>query len=161
MRIDRFSNVLGLGLIWFALAGCGSGAVFEAARDLPSYQWSKDSLMVFAFEVADVNPPYRLAYHLRNTASYGSDRFYVKYVLSGPDGKVLASEMKPTLLFDATTGEPLGRGLGDLFEHEVILLPNYKFPKPGRYSISLQQFMRDDVLSGVASVGVRLTKANE
>jgi gliding motility-associated lipoprotein GldH len=157
-RTHRFLGLC-LGSAIFGLAACGSGATFEATRDLPNYQWAKDSLAVFSFEVPMAEQSYELGYHLRNTASYPKDRIHVKFVLTDSAGKVVATGMKATFLFDATTGEPLGRGLGDLFEHEVPLLTKYRFPHRGRYSLGLQQYTREEMLIGVASVGITLRKS--
>ena len=60
------------------------------------------------------------------------------------------------LLFDPKNGEPLGKGLGDIFEHRLTLMDTLTFSSPGEKTLSLQQFMRDNELEGVVSVGYRL-----
>ena len=63
-------------------------------------------------------------------------------------------------LFDAKTGKPSGKsGIGDLYDHRFLLLQNYQFPKPGKYKIVLEQFMRMDTLPGIVAIGIRVEKA--
>jgi len=59
---------------------------------------------------------------------------------------------------DKTTGEPLGDGAGDIFDHQVLGLKNQVFPQNGTYTIKLQQYMRRDPLPGIMAVGVRVEK---
>ena len=61
-------------------------------------------------------------------------------------------------LFDPKTGEPFGNGLGDVFDHQFLLLENYKFERPGPYNFKLQQYMRMDSLPEVLSAGIRVEK---
>jgi gliding motility-associated lipoprotein GldH len=62
-------------------------------------------------------------------------------------------------LFDAKSGEPKGKsGIGDLYDHRFLLLQNYQFPRPGKYKIILEQFMRMETLPGIVAVGVRVDK---
>ena len=64
--------------------------------------------------------------------------------------------MEELILFDSKTGKPLGDGLGDIFDHKFKIksLSNYRFPKAGEYTFSVEQNMRQDPLLGVMSVGV-------
>jgi gliding motility-associated lipoprotein GldH len=63
-------------------------------------------------------------------------------------------------LFDAT-GRPYGQsGIGDLYDHQFLLLEKFRFPNPGTYSLRLTQFSREDTLKGVMAVGVRVERAD-
>lgn len=53
----------------------------------------------------------------------------------------------------------LGSGMDDIFEHRVLIQPETKFNRPGTYSFTLEQIMRDDPLLHVFNVGVRIEKA--
>jgi gliding motility-associated lipoprotein GldH len=66
--------------------------------------------------------------------------------------------MDELTLFNANTGKPLGSGLGDIFDHKFKIksLSNYRFPKAGEYTFSVEQNMRQDPLLGVISVGVSI-----
>jgi hypothetical protein len=48
--------------------------------------------------------------------------------------------------------------MDDIYEHRVLIQPETKFTKPGTYSFTLEQIMRDDPLLHVMNVGVRVEK---
>jgi gliding motility-associated lipoprotein GldH len=62
-------------------------------------------------------------------------------------------------LFDPITGAPLGDGLGDIFDHRILAVSNQRFPENGLYRFKIQQFMRQDSLPLILSVGLRVEKA--
>ena len=55
---------------------------------------------------------------------------------------------------DEKTGKPMGDGLGDLFDHKIIALKNYRFPRAGKYTFKVRQYMRQDPLPAILSMGV-------
>jgi gliding motility-associated lipoprotein GldH len=65
------------------------------------------------------------------------------------------------LLLDPKTGEPKGSGTGDIFDIQVLALPNQRFAKPGEYTLTLEQYMRQDQLPGLMAMGVRVAKHEE
>jgi gliding motility-associated lipoprotein GldH len=65
-------------------------------------------------------------------------------------------------LFDASSGEPFGNsGLGDIYDHQFLLLKDYQFKKPGKYVMTFEQLMRTDTLQGVLAVGLRIERSPE
>lgn len=69
---------------------------------------------------------------------------------------MLSQSMEELLLFDKKSGKPAGSGLGDIFDHKfrIKALAKYRFAKPGVYTFSVEQNMRQDPLLGIMSVGV-------
>jgi gliding motility-associated lipoprotein GldH len=68
----------------------------------------------------------------------------------------------PAFLFDQHTGKPQGSsGLGDIYDQRFPVISNYKFPSPGKYKVSFEQFMRKDTLEGVLAIGLRVERGNE
>jgi len=61
-------------------------------------------------------------------------------------------------LMNPKTGEPLGAGAGDIFDHQFLALPHQHFARPGTYKLTLEQYMRQNQLPGIMSVGVRVAK---
>ena len=68
----------------------------------------------------------------------------------------LADQMRASTLADNNGWK--GSGMDDIYEHRVRILDLAGFPKPGTYSFTLEQIMRDDPLPHVLNVGVRLEK---
>jgi gliding motility-associated lipoprotein GldH len=59
-------------------------------------------------------------------------------------------------LFDATSGKPLGDGLGDIFDHRILALSDYRFETAGTYRFKIEQYMRQDTLPMILSMGLRV-----
>ncbi|HKP31305.1 MAG TPA: hypothetical protein VJT83_01190, partial [Chitinophagaceae bacterium] len=53
----------------------------------------------------------------------------------------------------------LGEGMDDIFEHRILIQPQTKFRKAGKYQMTLQQIMRQDPLEHVLNIGLRVEKA--
>lgn len=51
-----------------------------------------------------------------------------------------------------------GSGWGSLYQHEIKLKGNVKYGRSGKKIITVQQAMRDDMVQGVADIGIRIVK---
>jgi gliding motility-associated lipoprotein GldH len=131
--------------------------VYEKIYSLPGGKWYADSVLRFELPIAQAGK-YDVYYHIRNTLDYPYYNMYVQYTLIDSTGKVLAKHLQHIELMDPKTGEPYGTNLGDIFEHELIALPVYEFPAPGKYIYLIQQYMREDPLPEVLSFGVKLRR---
>lgn len=141
------------------LASCQPKEIAQDFRTLDG-RWRYDSTYVFPFEITDTTRSYHLYYLLRNTQNYTYSNLFLRYKLTGPDSSFRFDErLKENYLFDPVTGEPFGRGIADLYEHEFRLLKDFRFAKAGRYALHLRQYMRTDTLTEVQAVGFRLTDA--
>ncbi len=153
-----------LGIIIFLLllinAGCDQNRVYEENKDIPDAIWRVNDIPKFEFEIEDNKQSYRLHFNIRSTLSYPFQNIYVKYNLRDSVHKILKTELKEFLLFDVKTGEPQGGGVGDLFDNRFLILEDYNFDSPGRYSVDFQQFMRIDSLPMIVSVGLRVDMPN-
>lgn len=141
------------------LCACDASRIYEKNHDLSGGVWLKDSLQHFHFEIADAALKYNLYANVRNAHDYTFYNLYYQYALSDPTGNVLAEKLENIHLFDPKTGEPFGDGLGDVFDHRQLILEDFRFPREGDYTISLQQFMRQDTLPSILSVGIRVELA--
>lgn len=54
-------------------------------------------------------------------------------------------------------GKWLGSGWGASYQQVVPYKTNFRFPRKGKYSFSVQQGMRDDVIPGITEVGLKIT----
>ncbi|OGX90287.1 gliding motility lipoprotein GldH [Hymenobacter coccineus] len=145
-----------LGLL--ALAGCDPNRVFEENTDFPNNSWDVQRKPAFSFAIADTAARYDVYFDVRNASAYPFYNLYVKATLTGPGGRVGAPLLHQMLLMDPKTGEPRGSGTGDIFDHQILALPRQRFAQPGNYTLTLEQFMRQDQLPGLMAVGVRVAK---
>lgn len=154
MRFFLMALVLGL-----FLTGCDDNRVYENYVDFEERYWLVKETPAFEFEVSDLTATYDLTGNVRNSVSYPWSRIFITYYLRDSLGAVLHKDLVSDFLFDAKTGKPSGSsGLGDIYDHEVPLLKNFRFKKAGKYSVTFEQFMRTDTLQGILAVGLRVDK---
>jgi gliding motility-associated lipoprotein GldH len=155
MRITSALCLLGV-VLW----ACSDSRVYEQVIDFDKQEWIITDKPSFEFEIDDTNSKYNIFGDLRNAVSYPYARFYFTYYLQDSSGVEIQKKLMGEYLFDAKTGKPSGKsGIGDLYDHRFLLLQNYQFPKPGKYKIVLEQFMRMDTLPGIVAIGIRVEKA--
>jgi gliding motility-associated lipoprotein GldH len=148
------------------LGACDPNRVYEENTDLKSptgdpYVWDVQQRPNFTFAIADTTGRYDVYFNVRNASAYGFYNLYLKHTLTGPDGRVVGQPLLHQLvLLDPKTGEPLGAGAGDIFDHQFLALRNVHFARLGNYKVTLEQYMRQNQLPGIMSVGVRVVKAD-
>lgn len=152
-------RLLSLLLLGNLLMACGSQAVFEDQVDFDKGVWSEREPVSFTFEVKDASRPYQLNLHLRSSLDYTYHNIYFKYYLKDAEGKLLQELLEERLLFEATTGRPLGDGFGSVRELSVPVVENLQFADTGQYEIVFEQYMRIAELNGIWSVGASLLPA--
>lgn len=142
------------------LSSCDSRRIYEQNRDFGKRMWLATDTARFEFEIPPAgNSQYNVHFSVRNTRDYKWSNIFVNFVLADSAGQVLSSKLVSNYLFEQKTGKPFGRsGLGDIYDHRFPLLNAYGL-KPGKYSVTLQQFMRVDTLHGILAAGVRVERS--
>jgi len=143
------------------LAGCAENVLFQEDAQVPDGRWERGWNPTFHFDVDDTLRPHNIFLDLRHTGDYPYSNIYTFITLKGPDGGQLVDTVECTL------ADPTGRwyGQGEGFIHSyrkahVLYKLRNRFPRKGRYSITLEQAMRVDSLPGVIDVGVSIERAD-
>lgn len=142
------------------LASCDPQKVYESNKEWDSHTWALDSLATFTFKIQDVDSPYDLSLNIRNSLDYPYYNLFLKYYLLDETSKELAARQVEILLMDSKTGRPLGKGVGDLRDSQVLFLGKYKFSTSGTYTVRLKHYMRQSELPGLYAVGLTVRKSN-
>lgn len=145
----------------FATVSCSSKIVIDEQSDIQEGLWHLDSLVVFDFEVEDTTSVYEIQYNVRYAVNYPYYNLFLKYYLEDSTGQILSSELQELILFDKKSGDPLGEGLGDLFDRSVPVFEDRKFSYQGQYTFKVKQFMRMEELPGILSFGLKIQKPDE
>lgn len=140
------------------LSACDPNRVFEQNIDFKNYSWDVQQKPSFTFQIQDTTARYNVYFNVRNAASYGFYNLYLKHTLTGPAGPVGQPRLHELLLMDPKTGEPRGSGTGDIFDHQLLALPHLKFRQAGSYTLTMEQYMRQDQLPGLMAIGLRVAK---
>ncbi len=136
------------------MAGCDSNRVYEDYKEFKTKTWLADDTVVFEFSIDDSTKKYNLYLNLRNSYSYPVSRIFINYTLTDSTNNEIAKQLTSNFLFDKS-GRPFGRsGLGDVYDHQFLLLKDQTF-KPGIYRFKFEQLNRD-TLVGMLAVGVRV-----
>lgn len=146
-------------ILLFLSVACNSNRVFERNVKFPERIWLKDSAALFTFEITDINTHYKFYFNLRNTILYPYQNIYLSYSLQDTLGNEFDNELTNINLFDSRTGKPLGQGMGDIFDHQYLVIDDYQFNNPGMYRFSIKQYMRMDSLPEIMSVGLRVERS--
>ena len=142
------------------LTACDNSRVFEKNEDFKDQSWLVSVKPEFEFSIPDTLQRYNVYCNVRNDISYPYSRLFITYYLQDSIGKELQKKLIGHMLFDPKTGKPQGvSGLGDIYDHQILLLNNYKFSQKGKHKIKFEQFMRTDTLQGILAVGARVEYA--
>jgi gliding motility-associated lipoprotein GldH len=143
------------------LFSCDSQRVYETNKDFAQGQWPQRDTAKFVFTIADTAVVYNVLVNVRNTLDYETARLFVNYTLMDSAGTVMRKRLLENMLFDRKTGEPFGKsGLGNIYDHQIMVEPRMKFPYAGSYEVRLTHLMRVDSLQEILSVGVRVERIN-
>jgi gliding motility-associated lipoprotein GldH len=152
----RLLFVLGLSVVLFS---CDSQRVYETNKDLDGL-WPQRDTAKFVFAITDTAQVYNVYVNVRNTLDYETARLFMNYSLSDSSSHSMRQRLLENMLFDKKTGEPFGKsGLGNIYDHQILVEPRMKFPYAGNYAVRLTHMMRVDSLQELLSVGVRVEKA--
>lgn len=139
------------------LFSCDNARVYQQQVDFPEKAWLINNRPRFDFEIKNHTQNYNIYYTVRNSLEFPYSRMFVNYSLQDSSGIEIRKNLLSAYLFDQKTGRPEGdSGLGDLFDHRFPIVTDFHFDKPGIYSITLEQFNRQDTLQGVLAIGVRV-----
>lgn len=155
MRLIFFPAVISLFLL-----SCDNNRIHEYNTDFNDRTWKTTDTTVFDFYIRDTGKRYNVYYNVRNSLDYPYARLFVNYALTDSLGNPIEKKLVAQDLFDQKTGRPNGdSGLGDIYDHQFLLLKNFEFKYYGKYLINLKQYMRQDTLPGILAVGIRVEEA--
>lgn len=152
----RKSNLLYLIPIIWALTSCGITSEFEKITDISNENWSADSIVSFDFEIKD-DGLYDVYYLVKNKTSYPYYNLYFKIDFRN-ESDLVSDKLHEVILFNKKTGEPYGKGLSGIMEHQFLAFKSQKLTK-GNHSFALKQYMRVKELRDVMAVGIKIVKA--
>jgi gliding motility-associated lipoprotein GldH len=144
------------------MSSCDDRRLFEDYVDFDERFWVASQKPEFEFDIQDPQQTYSLYCNLRNAEGYPFSDFRFTYYLTDSSGTVLEKKLMTEYLFDKKSGKPFGEsGLGDIYDHQFLLLKDYKFSKQGKYRVRLEQFMRADTLKDILGAGIRVERSEK
>ena len=168
MKVQRSHKTVAGRIFLFFLSvsiivtSCNSNRLYEDNVEFSDRTWKINEPVQLEFVIQDTTIRYNLYMDVRNSIDYPFSRLFTNYRLADPGGAEISGKMLSEFLFDQKTGEPIGQSaIGDVYDHQFIFLSNYSFAKPGKFTISFEQFMRQDSLQGILAIGLRVEKVEK
>ncbi|WP_430934030.1 gliding motility lipoprotein GldH [Saccharicrinis sp. 156] len=142
------------------LVACGPIVVYKGAVEVPQNGWHKDTVAVFRSEVANLEETCHLLLEVENTDTYSYNNIWFFVDAVSPGGYVQRDTLDCRLAND--TGDWFGKSNwgSDAFKSVHPYKLNIRFPEKGTYKYYVVQGMRDTLLTGITSVGIKIIEAN-
>ena len=141
------------------IISCAKIDLFEKQAQIPSQEWHYSNIPTFTFQIADTVSLYNLYIVLRHTDAYNYNNIWLRLGSKGPGDTMHFQNINLVLANDAKGWE--GTGADDIFEVRKNITPGpVPLKKPGIYTFSIAQIMRENPLKHILNVGFRVEKVN-
>ncbi len=158
MRKIRNLSILSLVLVLMYLFACKKNRVFHEVREFYNYKWNKSEKLDFGLTIEQADKPYELWLNLRYIHGFPYKYLHLLISITEPDGKVKTNELTIQIITDDK--EYIGDGAGSYWDLDYPI-PEYQFNEKGKYKISVEHAMKDDVLNLIGEVGLTVNKKKE
>ena len=146
-----------LGIFLASLVGCKPIDVYEKNESIPNFAWNTNFRPSFTFQISDTSSQYQLFGVIRHNDSYRYNNIWLQIGTATPGDSVRYQRVDITLGSDDQGWR--GTSMGDIWELREPLTPGpFKFKKPGSYTFTITQIMRENPLEGMMSAGIRLER---
>lgn len=149
-------GIILLGCVAFFL-GCDAIGVFEQNTFFVDHNWKKNQPLAYQFNIKDTSAFYQIYTIIRHEDAYRYNNIWLRITTKAP-GDTAKSQLLNLRLADNRKGW-LGTGMDDVFDHRIGITQSPQKLRKGTYSFTLEQVMREDPLSGILNVGIRIEKS--
>ena len=156
--MNKLKYILPIMAMLFMVSSCTENNLVDTNEAITENSWTYAKSAKASFEIKDVNKAYNIYFKLRHTADY---RYANLFVLAHLKGNGLYRNTRYEFKLAHSDGAWLGKGSGDIFSNNFTLLTNYRFAKPGKYEIEVEQNMRDNPLLGISDVGINIAESEQ
>lgn len=151
-----FKYVLLLTIVVTLFSGCKQLNVFEKSSNIPQYKWAYNFQPEFEFAIQDTSASYKLFVVMRHTDAYRYNNIWLNIGTQIPGDSIYKYQRVDFQLGTDANGWE-GTGMDDIWElRKPISNGPVKFVKPGNYKFKIAQVMRENPLSNILSVGIRV-----
>lgn len=143
-------------LLLCMLESCDQKMVFDKNEKIPDYNWDQNRALSFIVNISDTVSYHNVYLNVRNAGNYRFSNLFVFINTRFPEGQIQRDTAECILA--TTDGKWQGEGLGDIWNHRIMLKRHLKFPQAGEYRFDLIQAMRVNPLPGIMDAGIRIEK---
>jgi gliding motility-associated lipoprotein GldH len=146
-------------LVLVSLVSCDPGRLYEDNKRIDNDNWYYKNTIPFDLQIEDTSKWYNVYVNLRVSTDYKYSNIFMWLNVINPDKK--SDRRRVEIRLADERGKWLGKGLGDIYDYQFPALQKIKFQQKGFYRFELEQNMRDDTLTHVKSVGIRVAEFGE
>jgi gliding motility-associated lipoprotein GldH len=153
----RKRSLLFTSYVLLLISSCTRIDLYEKLTPIPKHEWQSKFKPQFVFDITDTLANYQPFLILRHNDKYNYNNIWLNVYIKGPDNATQKFQIEKLL----ATNEAgwLASGMDDIYDHRLPLTPSpIPFTKPGRYTFTIEQIMREDPLENIMDVGLRLEK---
>ncbi|HEX2605898.1 MAG TPA: gliding motility lipoprotein GldH [Flavisolibacter sp.] len=147
-------------LLLLCVQSCQTIDLYEKHVTIPNHEWKSSFKPQFQFTITDTTAAYQLFIVLRHTDKYNFNNIWLNLYAQAP-GTPSRKFGPIEMPLAAKESGWLGTGMDDLYDHRVALSldpAQFHFKKAGTYVFTIEQAMREDPLTQVLNVGLRIEK---
>jgi gliding motility-associated lipoprotein GldH len=144
------------------LVSCTTIDLYEKSVSIPGHAWKGSYRPSFTFTIKDTSSAYQLFLVLRHNDKYNYNNIWVSMSIKSPGSDSVKTFKADKQLATNEKGW-LGNGMDDIYEHRIdlndkLVENDISLRKPGDYTFTIEQIMREDPLNNVFNVGLRIEK---
>lgn len=136
---------------------CVNINMYEQSVAIDHSSWTAGKILRYEYNSTDTITTKALSIGLRHTGLYQYSNIYLFITTIAPNGKSIKDTVEYTLVNDQ--GKWIGSGIGDICDLRLAYKHKARFGQQGKYIFYIQHGMRDDILSGIIDVGIRIEDA--
>lgn len=145
--------MVGLSMILF-LSSCEKNRIYEANVPIKNNTWDSNFTPSYTVDIRDTTLLYNLYVDVHHTEIYPFQNIWLLVTTRFPDSTKLSRRIEVMLANDE--GKWFGESLGEICDYRTLIQENAFFTKPGTYTFTFGQIMRQDELPGIMSIGIRV-----
>lgn len=157
MTILKKMLLVNIACLTFFLFACDKNRVFDNSFAIEDARWAVNDVKQFSFEIDDTTAFYNVLINVRNNNEYEYRNLYLFIKMTSPSNKYFEDTVEFQLADNR--GKWLGKGAGNIWQSQLMMLKNVKLLEKGSYQVELMQGMRDDTLKSITDIGLRIETA--
>ncbi len=158
MTVRRSNRLLLIPVLFLIAVACNQNVVFDQRLNLENAVWSSEKISKFDFYAEDTLAYYNFYITVRNNTDYPFANLYLFFTTYFPDNTYATDTIECFLA--RPDGKWLGKGKGFYRDSKILLHRNVRFGHSGLFSFEFEQAMRQEPLSGIESIGLRIERVN-
>ena len=143
-------------LLVLCFCSCDPDRIYESNINFHATGWKSIERARFEVEITDTISPCNIFINVRNNSDYKYMDLWLFVDVYSPSG--IAERDTVNIILADHRGKWLGHGLGNKFDTRMVFRKNIWFPVSGKYVFEYEQAMRDEPLTGIDDIGLRIEK---